>query len=140
MKHVPLLVRRVGASTVAAVTLIFVTGCSLIPDLAPESLAANKAACASVTSIWDQLVSVIDSPDLVTAATTIENLPGLLQQAMDTSTDASLDEALSGLKTQVDTLTATNVPDLQKLASAGASLAARCAVFGVTPDLTLPGM
>lgn len=133
-------VRRVTALSLAVLTMTTLAGCSLIPDLAPESLAANKAACQSVTSVWDQLVTVIDSPDLSSVATKIESLPGQLQQAIDSSTDSSLDDALSGLKAQVDALSAASLPDLEKLASAGASLAARCTVFGVTPDLTLPGM
>ena len=125
---------------VMTATLSTLTACSLVPDLSPESLAANRDACNTVSSVWTALTSAIQSGDLTDSAAALEGLPSQLQSAIDTSRDASLEEALSTLKSQLDALATTPVPDVSQLASAGAALAARCTVFGVTPDLTLPGM
>jgi hypothetical protein len=112
----------------------------MVPDLAPESLAANKAACDAVTTVWNDLSSALESGDLLSSGVTLENVPQQLQSAIDASTDASLDEALTGLSSAVNELVAGAALDLSKLAQSGAALATRCAVFGVTPNLTLPGM
>lgn len=129
-------------STLILVPIVAVTlsACSLVPDLAPESLAANKSACETLSSVWNDLTTVLQSGNLVESASTLGALPTQLESAISTSTDPALDEALTGLKTQLDAFVTTASPDLTQLASAGASLAARCTVFGVTPNLTLPGM
>ncbi len=131
---------RFAGIAVITATLATMTACSLVPDLAPESLAANRDACNTVSSVWTALTSAIQSGDLTDSATALEGLPTQLQAAIDTSRDANLDEALSALKAQLDALATTAVPDVAQLASAGAALATRCTVFGVTPDLTMPGM
>lgn len=127
------------------------SGCSLVPDLAPESLAANKSACEGISSVWNSLSTVLDpailaDPNaLAKSGITIPDIPTEIQNAIDSSTDAELDTALTNLKTQVDTFAAGGVVDPSKIdlttiAKSGAAVAARCALFGVTPNLTLPGM
>lgn len=125
---------------ISALAVGALSGCSLVPDLAPESLAANKAACDTVTTVWNDLSAVVESGDLVDSATALENLPQQIQSVIDASTDTPLDEALAGLNSAVAELASGASLDISKLAQSGAALAARCAVFGVTPDLTLPGM
>lgn len=131
---------RLSLVLVSAVAIGALSGCSMVPDLAPESLAANKAACDAVTTVWNDLSSALESGDLLSSGVTLENVPQQLQSAIDASTDASLDEALTGLSSAVNELVAGAALDLSKLAQSGAALATRCAVFGVTPNLTLPGM
>jgi hypothetical protein len=131
---------RISLLLVSAVAIGALSGCSMVPDLAPESLTANKAACDAVTTVWNDLSSALESGDLVSSGVTLENVPQQLQSAIDASTDASLDEALTGLSSAVNELVAGAALDLSKLAQSGAALATRCAVFGVTPNLTLPGM
>ena len=132
--------RRLSLVLVPALALGALSGCSLVPDLAPESLAANKAACEAVTTVWNDLSSALERGDLLSSGATLEAVPQQLQSAIDASTDASLDEALSGLTSAVSELASGAALDLSKLAQSGAALATRCAVFGVTPNLTLPGM
>jgi hypothetical protein len=125
---------------ISVLSIGVLSACSLVPDLAPESLAANKAACNTVTTVWNDLRSVIQSGDLVNSATALEKLPQQLQSAIESSTDAPLDDALQGLNSALTELTSGATLDISRLAQSGAALATRCAVFGVTPDLTLPGM
>lgn len=131
---------RLSLVVITSVAVGALSGCSLVPDLAPESLAANKVACDTVSTVWNDLSSVVESGDLVNSATALENLPQQLQAAIESSTDASLDDALTGLNSAISELASGASLDVSKLAQSGAALAARCAVFGVTPDLTLPGM
>ena len=131
---------RLSLVVITSIAVGALSGCSLVPDLAPESLAANKVACDTVSAVWNDLSSVVESGDLVNSATALENLPQQLQAAIESSTDASLDDALTGLNSAISELASGASLDISKLAQSGAALAARCAVFGVTPDLTLPGM
>jgi hypothetical protein len=131
---------RLSLVVITSIAVGALSGCSLVPDLAPESLAANKVACDTVSTVWNDLSSVVESGDLVNSATALENLPQQLQAAIESSTDASLDDALTGLNSAISELASGASLDISKLAQSGAALAARCAVFGVTPDLTLPGM
>ena len=131
---------RLSLVVITSIAVGALSGCSLVPDLAPESLAANKVACDTVSTVWNDLSSVVESGDLVNSATALENLPQQLQAAIESSTDASLDDALTGLNSAISELASGASLDVSKLAQSGAALAARCAVFGVTPDLTLPGM
>lgn len=130
----------VGCATIA------LTGCSMIPDLAPDSLAANRAACESVTSVWNSLTSALDPAALTdgqaleSTGETLADIPGAIQSAIDGSTDGELDSALTALKEQLDALSAGAELDVASIAAAGASLATRCVLFGVTPNLTVPGM
>ncbi len=138
--------RIVASASVAALATGLLTGCSLIPDLAPESLAANKSACESVTSVWNSLTTALDpaaltdSGVLESSGAALAGIPAQVQKAIETSTDGDLDGALSALKQQIDAIASGAQVDLATLAQAGTGLAARCAVFGVTPNLTLPGM
>ena len=125
---------------ISALAVGALSGCSLVPDLAPESLAANKAACDTVTTVWNDLSAVVESGDVLSSVSALENLPEQIQSAIEASTDISLDEALTGLNSAVTELASGASLDISQLAQSGAALAARCAVFGVTPDLTLPGM
>jgi len=131
---------RLSLVVITSIAVGALSGCSLVPDLAPESLAANKVACDTVSTVWNDLSSVVESGDLVNSATALENLPQQLQAAIESSTDASLDDALTVLNSAISELASGASLDVSKLAQSGAALAARCAVFGVTPDLTLPGM
>jgi hypothetical protein len=131
---------RLSLVVITSIAVGALSGCSLVPDLAPESLAANKVACDTVSTVWNDLSSVVESGDLVNSATALENLPQQLQAAIESSTDASLDDALTVLNSAISELASGASLDISKLAQSGAALAARCAVFGVTPDLTLPGM
>ena len=122
------------------------TGCSMIPDLAPESLAANRSACESVTSVWNSLTNALDPTALTngqalqSSSETLAGIPDLIESAIEGSTDAELDSSLTALKEQIDALSTGAQVDVASIAAAGASLATRCVVFGVTPNLTLPGM
>ena len=123
---------------ISSIAVGALSGCSFVPDLAPESLAANKAACETVSTVWNDLSSVVESGDIMSSASALEKLPQQLQSAIESSTDASLDDALTGLNSAISELASGASLDISKLAQSGAALAARCAVFGVTPDLTLP--
>lgn len=137
------IVASIGISALAAGLF---SGCSLVPDLAPESLAANKSACESVTSVWNSLTAALDptaltdSGALESSGAALADIPNQVQKAIETSTDGDLDSALSALKQQIDAIASGAQVDIATLAQAGTGLAARCAVFGVTPNLTLPGM
>jgi hypothetical protein len=138
--------RVIALGAIAATTTALLSGCALVPDLAPESLAANKSACESITSVWGSLASVLDPASLTDAGSlesageALAGIPAQVQAAIETSTDSSLDGALSDLKKQIDAIAGGEIVDLASVATAGTGLAARCAVFGVTPNLTLPGM
>jgi hypothetical protein len=90
--------------------------------------------------VWNDLSAVVESGDVLSSVSALENLPEQIQSAIEASTDISLDEALTGLNSAVSELASGASLDISQLAQSGAALAARCAVFGVTPDLTLPGM
>ncbi len=141
----------VALSLATVCTSTLLSGCSLVPDLAPESLAANKSACEGISSVWNSLSTVLDpakiaDPNaLAESGITIPDIPAEIQNAIDSSTDAELDTALTNLKAQVDSFAAGGEVDASKIdlttiAKSGAAVAARCALFGVTPNLTLPGM
>lgn len=133
--------RNVTVVAVIAASLgLSLTGCDQIPSFDSSDKAANAAACQSVGKTWETLNTALSSGDIAGLPAAVTNVPAQLDQVLAQATDKQLTEALSGLKTQVQSVIDGNQPDLSGLVSTGVGISARCAVLGATVDLKLPSI
>lgn len=129
----------VGAAIAVSIGLTL-TACDQIPSLDSSDKAANAAACQAVGTTWETLNAALSSGDIAGLPGAVIDVPAQLDQVLSQATDKQLTEALSGLKTQVQSVVDGNQPDLSGLVSSGVGISARCAILGATVDLKLPSI
>lgn len=124
---------------VAALTLVTsLTACNQIPSFDPASQAADRKACDTISSTWNDLSQALASTNPIAVGKALTSVPQKVDQALNVATDSQLILNLRNLKTQADSVMRGAEPDIGALAGVGIGISARCALLGSTANIKLP--
>lgn len=130
--------RAVFVTLTSAVLAVVLSACDQIPSLNPADQAANKQACESIASTWNSTSAALGAGNLFQLPAALSVVPTQVDTALKLATDKQLTEALTGLKTQAQSVIAGTQPDVAAIVSTGIGISARCAILGATVDLNIP--
>jgi hypothetical protein len=126
------------ALALASLTVLGLAGCDQIPSFDASDKAANQAACGQVGQTWETLNSALSSGDIAGLPAAFTSIPAQLDAVIAQATDKQLDEALTGLKQNAQSVVDGNQPDVAGFIASGVGISARCAILGASVNLELP--
>ena len=124
--------------SVAAFAVTTLAGCDQIPSLNASDQSANKAACEAVGQTWETLNSALGSGDIAGLPLAFINIPAQLDTVLSQATDKQLIEAITGLKSNAQSVVEGNQPDIAGFVSSGVGISGRCAILGAAVNLEIP--